>query len=42
MIEEKIQINVFEVINLHEADDRGYWRDRSTIERIETIDLFLK
>jgi len=29
MIEEKIQRDVFEVINLHEADDRGYWHDRS-------------
>ncbi len=42
MIEEKIQRNVFEVINLHEVDDRGYWRDRSSIERIETIEFMRK
>ena len=42
MIEEKIQRDVFEVVNLHEADDRGYWRDRSSIERIETIEFMRK
>lgn len=42
MIEEKIQRDVFEVINLHEADDRGYWHERSYIERIETIEFMRK
>ena len=42
MIEEKIQRNVFEVINLREADDTGYWRDRSHIERIEAIEFMRK
>jgi len=37
MIEEKIQRNVFEVANLHDPDDWGYWGDRSYVERIETI-----
>ncbi len=42
MIEEKIQRNVFEVANLHEPDDLGYWRDRSYAERIETIEFLRK
>ena len=42
MIEEKIQRNVFEVIHLHETDDRDYWRDRSSIERIEEIEFMRK
>ena len=42
MIEEKIQRNVFEVANLHDPDDLGYWRDRSYIERIETIEFMRK
>ena len=42
VIEEKIQRNVFEVANLHEPDDLGYWRDRSYVERIETIEFMRK
>jgi hypothetical protein len=42
VIEEKIQRNVFEIINLHEADDRGDWRDRSYIERIAAIEFMRK
>ena len=42
MIEEKIQRNVFKVVNLHESDDIDYWRDRSYIERIETIEFMRK
>jgi hypothetical protein len=42
MIEEKIQKDVFEVIDLHEADDRDYWHGRSPIERIEAIEFMRK
>jgi hypothetical protein len=42
MIEEKIQRNVFEVINLYEADDRADWRDRSFTERMEAIEFMRK
>jgi hypothetical protein len=42
MIEEKIQRNVFEVINLYEADDRADWRNRSFVERIEAIEFMRK
>lgn len=42
MIGEKIKRNVFEVANLHEPDDLDYWRDRSYIERIETIEFMRK
>jgi hypothetical protein len=42
MIEEKIKRNVLEVINLHEADDKDYWRDRGPIERIEVIEFMKK
>ena len=42
MIEEKIKRNVFEVANLHEPDDLDYWRDRSYVERIETIEFMRK
>jgi hypothetical protein len=42
MIEEKIQRNFFEVIKLSKADDRGCWRDRSPIDRIETIEFMRK
>ena len=38
MIEEKVKRNVFEVADMHESDDTAYWRDRSYIERIETIE----
>jgi hypothetical protein len=42
MIEEKIQRNVFEVAGLHDPDDLGYWRNRSCVERIETIEFMRK
>jgi len=42
MIEKKIQRNVFEVANLHDPDDLGYWRGRSYIERIETMEFMRK
>jgi len=42
MIEEKIKRNVFEVANLHEPDDLDYWRDRSYVERIESIEFMRK
>jgi hypothetical protein len=42
MIEEKIQRNVFEVADLHDPDDLGYWRNRSCVERIETIEFMRK
>ncbi len=42
MIKEKIQRNVFEVANLHDPDDLSYWRDRSYVERIETIEFMRK
>jgi len=42
MIEEKIQRNVFEVANLHDTDDLDYWRDRSHVKRIETIEFMRK
>ena len=42
MIEEKIQRNVFEVLNLHEADDRADWLNRSFVERIEAIEFMRK
>lgn len=42
MIKEKIQRNVFEVLNLHEADDRADWHNRSFTERIEAIEFMRK
>ena len=42
MSEEKIQRNVFEVLNLHEADDRADWHTRSFAERIEAIEFMRK
>jgi len=42
MIEEKIQKGFFEVVELREADDENYWRDRSHIERIEAIEFMRK
>jgi len=42
MIEEKILRDVFEVRELHEADDSNYWLDRSPIERIEAIEFMRK
>jgi hypothetical protein len=42
MIDEKIQRNVFKVVNLHDPDDSGYWRHRSYVERIEAIEFMRK
>ncbi len=42
MIEEKIQRDVFEVVNLHEADDSNYRRGRNALERIEAIEFMRK
>jgi hypothetical protein len=42
MIEEKVKRNAFEVVDMHQSDDTGYWRDRSYIERIETIEFLRK
>ena len=42
MIEEKINKNVFEVVNLHEADDKSDWLNRSAAERIEAIEFMRK
>ena len=42
MVEEKIQRDVFEVVDLHDSDDIGYWRDRSYIERIQAIEFLRK
>jgi len=42
MIEEKIKRDVFEISNLYEVDDKNYWRDRSSIERIEAIEFLRK
>jgi hypothetical protein len=39
MIQEIIQRNFFEVRNLHDEEDRDSWRDRSYLERIETIEF---
>ena len=42
MIEETIRRDVFEVLDLHEADDSNYWLDRSPVERIEAIEFTRK
>lgn len=42
MIEEKIQRSFFDVVDLHESDDSVHWRDRSYIERIESIEFLRK
>ena len=42
MIEDKINRNAFEIVDLHEADDLNYWRDRSPVERIEAIEFMRK
>ena len=41
-MEEKIRRDVFEVVELHEADDSDYWLDRSPIKRIEAIEFMRK
>lgn len=42
MIEEKINRNVFEVVDLREADDKTYGFNRSFAERIEAIEFMKK
>jgi hypothetical protein len=42
MIKEKIRRDVFEVVDLHEAEDSNYWLDRSPMERIEAIEFMRK
>jgi len=42
MIEETIRRDVFEIVELHDADDSNYWLDRSPIERIEAIEFMRK
>ena len=42
MIDEKIQKNVFEIVDLKDADDSDYWRSRSPIERVEAIEFMRK
>jgi len=41
-MEEVIRRDVFEVVDLHEADDSNYWLDRSPMERIEAIEFMRK
>ena len=42
MIEETIRRDVFEVVDLHNADDSNYWLSRSPVERIEAIEFMRK
>ena len=42
MIEETIQRNVFEIVDLKDADDSDYWHDSSPIERVEAIEFMRK
>jgi hypothetical protein len=42
MIEAKIKKNIIEIVNLHEADDSGYFHDRSPLERLEVIEFMRK
>ena len=42
MVEEKIKRNVFEIVDLKDADDSDYWRDRSPVERVEAIEFMRK
>ena len=37
-----IRRDVFEVVDLHEAEDSNYWLDRSPMERIEAIEFMRK
>ncbi|MCP4629259.1 MAG: hypothetical protein GY850_38010 [bacterium] len=41
-IEEIIQRNVFEIVDLKDADDSDYWHGRSPIERVEAIEFVRK
>jgi len=42
MMEEMIRRDIFEVVDLHEAEDSNYWLDRSPMERIEAIEFMRK
>ncbi|CAB1060282.1 hypothetical protein D1BOALGB6SA_5048 [Olavius sp. associated proteobacterium Delta 1] len=42
MIEEIIQRNVFEIVDLKDADDSNYWHGRGPIERVEAIEFMRK
>ena len=42
MIEEKIKRDFFDVVDIYQSDNTAYWRDRSYIERIETIEFLRK
>jgi hypothetical protein len=42
MIEEIIQRDVFEIVDLKDADDSDYWHGRSPIERVEAIEFMRK
>ena len=42
MMEEMIRRDVFEVVDLQEAEDSNYWLDRSPMERIEAIEFMRK
>ena len=40
--EEKIQRNIFEIVDLKDADDSDYWHGRSPSERVEAIEFMRK
>jgi hypothetical protein len=42
MMEEKIRRDIFEVLELYEADDSDYWLNRNPIKRIEAIEFMRK
>ncbi|CAB1077496.1 hypothetical protein JY97_12005 [Alkalispirochaeta odontotermitis] len=42
MVEEIIQRNVFEIVDLKDADDADYWLGRSPIERVEAMEFMRK
>jgi hypothetical protein len=42
MIQQKINKSVFDVVALHEADDKADWCDRSAEERIEAVEFMRK
>ena len=42
MAEERIQKNIFEIVDLKDAEDIDYWRKKSPVERIEAIEFMRK
>jgi len=42
MIEETIRKDVFEIVDLKDADDSVYWHSRSPAERVEAIEFMRK